>query len=69
MNYFAQIVDGFVAQVLVARNADWCSTNVGGTWLECRKDGSIRGKYPAIGDIYDPINDVFISPDDVPEPM
>lgn len=61
MNYYAQIVDGFVAQVLVAPNAHWCATNVGGTWLECRKDGSIRGKYPAIGDAYDDSKDEFVS--------
>ena len=34
MAHFAQIVDGIVNQVIVADTAEWCSTNLGGTWVQ-----------------------------------
>ena len=37
--------------------------NLGGTWIQTSYNNNIRGKYAAINDIYDPINDVFITPE------
>lgn len=34
-----------------------------GTWLQCSYNGKFRGKYPAPGDIYDPVADVFKTPE------
>jgi hypothetical protein len=34
MAHFAQIVDGLVAQVIVADTQEWCETNLGGTWVQ-----------------------------------
>lgn len=33
--------------------------NLGGTWIQTSYNGNIRGKYAGIGDIYDPVDDVF----------
>ena len=35
---------------------------LGGTWIQTSYNGNIRGKFAGIGDVYDPINDVFVSP-------
>ena len=35
---------------------------LGGTWIQTSYNGNIRGKFAGTGDIYDPINDVFVSP-------
>lgn len=34
MAHFAKVVDGVVEQVIVADNAAWCETNLGGTWVQ-----------------------------------
>ena len=40
----------------------WLIDNLGGTWIKTSYNGNIRGKFAAIGDIYDEANDVFVSP-------
>lgn len=35
---------------------------LGGTWIQTSYNGNIRGKFAGIGDVYDPINDIFVSP-------
>jgi hypothetical protein len=34
MAHFAQVVDGVVAQVIVADDQQWCENNLGGTWVQ-----------------------------------
>ena len=34
MAHFAQVVDGVVAQVIVADTKEWCESNLGGTWVQ-----------------------------------
>lgn len=34
MAHFAKVVDGVVAQVIVADNKEWCQANLGGTWVQ-----------------------------------
>jgi hypothetical protein len=36
---------------------------LGGTWIQTSYNNNFRGKYACIGDIYDPVNDVFIYPE------
>lgn len=36
---------------------------LGGTWIQTSYNANIRGKFAGIGDVYDPINDVFITPE------
>ena len=34
MAHFAEIEDGIVKRVIVADTAEWCKTNLGGTWVQ-----------------------------------
>jgi hypothetical protein len=72
MAHFAEIdSDNKVLRVLVVDNeqehrgqeflADDCG--LGGTWVQTYYNANIRGKYAAIGDTYDSVNDVFITPE------
>lgn len=71
MAHFAEIDNtNKVLRVLVVDNsqedrgqeflAEDCG--LGGTWIQTSYNGNIRGKFAGIGDIYDPINDVFVTP-------
>lgn len=71
MAHFAEIDNtNKVLRVLVVDNeqehrgqeflAEDCG--LGGTWIQTSYNGNIRGKFAGTGDIYDPIEDVFISP-------
>lgn len=35
---------------------------LGGTWIQTSYNANFRNKFAGIGDIYDPINDVFVAP-------
>jgi hypothetical protein len=71
MAHFARIDESsIVTDVVVVDNleehrgqeflAEDC--NLGGTWIQTSYNGNIRGKYAGTGDIYDPINDIFVAP-------
>jgi len=64
--YAAEIIDNTVVRVLVTPTVAWCQENLGGEWIECKLDGSIRGCYPGPGYTYDQVNDLFVPPP--PEP-
>jgi len=66
--YAARIIDNVVGEVLVIPSMDWVRENLGGEWIECKPDGSIRGCYPGPGYAYDRANDVFVPPQEEPEP-
>jgi hypothetical protein len=34
MAHFAKVIDGIVEQVIVADNAEWCKSNLGGEWVQ-----------------------------------
>jgi hypothetical protein len=70
MAHFAEIdSNNKVLRVLVVDNsqehrgqeflANDC--DLGGTWIQTSYNENIRGKFAGIGDIYDPVNDRFIS--------
>jgi hypothetical protein len=71
MAHFAEIDNtNKVLRVLVVDNsqehrgqeflADDCG--LGGTWIQTSYNENIRGKFAGTGDIYDPINNVFVAP-------
>lgn len=62
MIYAAQIISDTVVQVIVTESIEWVRDNLGGEWIECKPDGSIRGCYPGPGYAYDRANDVFVPP-------
>jgi hypothetical protein len=45
----------------------FCEELFGGTWVQTSYKANFRGKYAGAGDIYDPVADVFKSPE-VTEP-
>lgn len=78
MAHFAEIdQDNRVLRVIVVANKDtadengneveqigrdFCNRLLGGNWVQTSYNSNFRGKYAGIGDTYDPINDVFVSP-------
>ena len=71
MAHFAEL-DGnnVVLRVLVVpnefedRGEDYLANEIGlgGRWIQTSYNGMIRGKYAGIGDIYLPLEDIFITP-------
>jgi hypothetical protein len=45
-----------------AKGAAFCQALLGGTWIQTSYNANFRGKYAGIGDTYDEVNDIFISP-------
>lgn len=69
MAHFAKIEEGIVTQVVVVDNeheqdgeAYLNSLGLEGTWVQTSYNGNIRSKYAGIGDSYDSVADVFVSP-------
>ena len=78
MAHFAEIdQDNKVLRVVVVANEDtadengneveqigkdFCNRLLGGNWVQTSYIGNFRGKYAGIGDIYDPVLDVFVLP-------
>lgn len=74
MAHYAKLENNIVTQVVVVDNeheadgeAYLNSLGLDGTWIQTSYNGNIRGKFAGIGDTYDEVNDVFITPV-VPEP-
>jgi len=75
MAHFAKVVDGIVEQVIVADTAEWCETNLGGTWIQTSyntqggvnsRDGgtALHKNYAGIGYTFDGLG--FASPQPYP---
>jgi hypothetical protein len=63
MKYLAQLNDhGEVVRVIVCDSIAWAQTNLGGTWIETKQDGSQRARYAGLGYIYSQELDVFLPP-------
>lgn len=69
MAHFAKIENGIVTIVLVVDNQHESygqkylnDLGLDGTWIQTSYNNNFRGKFAAIGDAYDSINDLFISP-------
>jgi len=78
MAHFAEIdQDNKVLRVVVVANADtadvngneveqigkdFCNRLLGGNWVQTSYNANFRGKYAGMGDTYDPVADVFVSP-------
>ncbi|THF64308.1 hypothetical protein [Pseudothauera rhizosphaerae] len=75
MAHFAQIDESnTVLQVLVVpdeqehRGAEFLADDLGlgGTWVQCSYNASIRKQFPGAGFAYDPDADVFVAPPPFP---
>jgi hypothetical protein len=72
MSHWAEINENnVVLRVTVGDNNDpngdegyqWLIDNLGGRWIQTSYNATIRGKFAAIDDIYDEVNDVFYTPE------
>ena len=72
MAHWAELDENnIVLRVTVGDNNDpagdegyqWLLDNLGGTWIKTSYNANIRGKFAGIGDIYDPVNDIFVAPE------
>lgn len=69
MAHFAKIENGVVVDVIVVDNEFeevideyLLSLGIEGTWVQTSYNGNTRGKYAAIGDLYDAEADLFVAP-------
>jgi len=83
MAHFAKINNqNIVEQVIVVANAalldengteqetigaKFCQDTFGGQWMQTSYNSSIRGKFASAGMIYDPSNNVFVTPEEPTE--
>jgi hypothetical protein len=74
MAHWAEIDENnIVLRITVGDNNDpagdegyqWLVDNLGGRWIKTSYNANVRGKYAAIGDLYDEANDVFVTLDKV----
>lgn len=52
-------VDGVEVE---AKGIEFLKNLLGGRWIQTSYNNNFRGKYADIGNIYDPINDIFVDP-------
>jgi len=75
MAHFAKVIDGIVEQVIVADTAEWCESNLGGTWIQTSyntqggvnsRDGGValNKNYAGIGYTWDGVG--FAAPQPYP---
>jgi hypothetical protein len=62
-----EIVDGMVQEKTIlseSKGIEFCKSLFGANtnWRQTSYNGSFRGKYAGIGDTYDEVNNVFVSP-------
>jgi hypothetical protein len=76
MAHFAEIdSNNIVQRVLVVDNSLESvgqeflaiTLGLGGTWIQTSYNANFRGKFAGIGDIYDPVADVFTAPEVIDE--
>jgi hypothetical protein len=68
MAHFAEIKNNLVLRVIVAEQ-DFINSGIVGDaflWVQTSYNGNFRGKYASIGDTWDKVNEVFISPQPFP---
>ena len=70
MSHWAELDENnIVLRVTVGDNNEpdegyqWLIDNLGGTWIQTSYNANFRGKFAGIGDIYDAIDDVFVTPE------
>jgi hypothetical protein len=68
MSHFAKLDNNIVTEVIVA-DTDFINSGAVGNaalWVQTSYNSSFSGKFAGIGDIWDSVNEVFISPQPYP---
>jgi len=72
MSHWAEIdKDNKVTRVLVGDNnqpdeGEAFMNSLGGTWIKTSFNANIRGKFAAVGDVYDREKDIFVKQSSLP---
>ena len=69
MSHFAKIDSNNIVENVIVAEQDFINSCVVGDsflWVQTSYNGNFRGKYASIGDTWDKVNEVFISPQPYP---
>jgi len=69
MSHFAKIDSNNIVENVIVAEKDFINSGLVGDeflWIQTSYNGNFRGKYAAIGDTWDKVNEVFISPQPYP---
>ena len=69
MSHFAKLDSNNIVENVIVAEKDFINSGVVGDeflWVQTSYNGNFRGKYASIGDTWDKVNEVFISPQPYP---
>ena len=69
MSHFAKLDSNNIVENVIVAEQDFINSGVVGDsflWVQTSYNGNFRGKYASIGDTWDKVNEVFISPQPYP---
>ena len=69
MSHFAKIDSNNIVENVIVAEQDFINSGAVGdsfSWVQTSYNGNFRGKYASIGDTWDKVNEVFISPQPYP---
>ena len=69
MSHFAKINSSNIVETVIVAEQDFINSGAVGDsflWVQTSYSDSFRGQYAAIGDTWDKVNEVFISPQPFP---
>jgi hypothetical protein len=69
MSHFAKIDSNNIVENVIVAEQDFINSGAVGDsflWVQTSYNGNFRGKYASMGDTWDKVNEVFISPQPYP---
>jgi hypothetical protein len=69
MSHFAKLGNNNIVENVIVAEKDFINSGLVGDeflWVQTSYNGNFRGKYASIGDTWDKVNEVFISPQPYP---
>jgi len=69
MSHFAKLDSNNIVENVIVAEQDFINSGAVGDsfkWIQTSYNGNFRGKYASIGDTWDKVNEVFISPQPFP---
>ena len=69
MSHFAKLDSNNIVENVIVAEQDFINSGAVGDsflWVQTSYNGKFRGKYASIGDTWDKVNEVFISPQPYP---
>ena len=69
MSHFAKLNSSNIVENVIVAEQDFINSGVVGDsflWVQTSYNGNFRGKYASVGDTWDKVNEVFISPQPYP---